>query len=209
MAYSEKRRSDPLQFLMTSSLSDHLMDSTYVFLFFLSKEYVRDCAFDPRRWTAPGQRSIWPSPCGHGLDTTEVPLDSKFFGFDKKLMLGKTCDRGHRWMVSKTISDCVEALIGAYYVGGGLSSALSLMKWLGVAVEVEHSLIDHALQIASLYSYAPKADDIGILESKIDYKFRNKGLLLEATTHATEGEQGVGYCYQVCTIMLTTVDSKF
>ncbi|KAL0327603.1 UNVERIFIED_CONTAM: Endoribonuclease Dicer3a [Sesamum angustifolium] len=81
------------------------------------QEYIRDCAFDPRRWTAPGQRSIWPSPCRHGLDGMEVPLDSKFFSEDTKLMLGKTCDRGHRWMGSKTISDCVEALIGAYYVG--------------------------------------------------------------------------------------------
>ncbi|KAL0297330.1 UNVERIFIED_CONTAM: Endoribonuclease Dicer3 [Sesamum radiatum] len=130
-------------------------------------EYIRDCAFDPRRWTAPGQRSIWPSPCRHGLDGMEVPLDSKFFSEDTKLMLGKTCDRGHRWMGSKTISDCVEALIGAYYVGGGLTAALSLMKWLGVEAEVELSLIDDAIRVASLYSYAPKAEDIFILESKL------------------------------------------
>ncbi|KAL0372085.1 UNVERIFIED_CONTAM: Endoribonuclease Dicer3a [Sesamum calycinum] len=131
------------------------------------QEYIRDCAFDPRRWTAPGQRSIWPSPCRHGLDGMEVPLDSKFFSEDTKLMLGKTCDRGHRWMGSKTISDCVEALIGAYYVGGGLTAALSLMKWLGVEAEVELSLIDDAIRVASLYSYAPKAEDIFILELKL------------------------------------------
>ncbi|KAK4422330.1 Endoribonuclease Dicer3a [Sesamum alatum] len=160
------------------------------------QEYIRDCAFDPRRWTAPGQRSIWPSPCRHGLDCMEVPLDSKFFSEDTKLLLGKTCDRGHRWMGSKTVSDCVEALIGAYYVGGGLTAALSLMKWLGVEAEVELSLIDDAIRVASLYSYAPKAEDIGILESKLGYIFSTKGLLLEAITHATEPEQGIGYCYQ-------------
>ncbi|KAI3454024.1 hypothetical protein Pfo_010687 [Paulownia fortunei] len=160
------------------------------------QEYIRDCAFDPRRWTAPGQCSLWPSPCGHGLDTNEVPLVSKFFSEDTKVLLGKACDRGHRWMVSKTISDCVEALIGAYYVGGGLTAALSFMKWLGIEAEVEHSLIDDAIKVASLYSYAPKAEDIGILESKLGYEFSTKGLLLEAITHATEPEQGVGYCYQ-------------
>ncbi|XP_020549446.1 endoribonuclease Dicer homolog 3a isoform X2 [Sesamum indicum] len=160
------------------------------------QEYIRDCAFDPRRWTAPGQRSIWPSPCRHGLDSMEVPLDSKFFSEDAKLLLGKTCDRGHRWMGSKTISDCVEALIGAYYVGGGLTAALSLMKWLGVEAEVELSLIDDAIRVASLYSYAPKAEDIFILESKLGYIFSTKGLLLEAITHATEPDQGVRYCYQ-------------
>ncbi|KAG8381903.1 hypothetical protein BUALT_Bualt05G0021200 [Buddleja alternifolia] len=160
------------------------------------QEYIRDCPFDPRKWTAAGQRSIWPSPCDHGLDTMEVPIDSKFFSEDTKLMLGKTCDRGHRWMGSKTLSDCVEALIGAYYVGGGLKAALRVMKWLGVEVEVEHSLIDDAIKIASLYSYAPKAEHIGAIESKIGYNFSIKGLLLEAITHATEPEQGVGYCYQ-------------
>ncbi|KAK6129787.1 hypothetical protein DH2020_036494 [Rehmannia glutinosa] len=160
------------------------------------QEYVRDCAFDPRGWTASGQRSIWPSPCGHGLDTMEVPLDSKFFSEDIKLLIGKTCDRGHRWMVSKTISDCVEALIGAYYVGGGLTAALSFMKWLGIEAEFEHSLIDDVIKVASLYSYAPKAEDIGIIESKLGYEFSTKGLLLEAITHESEREQGVGYCYQ-------------
>ncbi|KAL3819081.1 hypothetical protein ACJIZ3_004986 [Penstemon smallii] len=160
------------------------------------QRYVRDCAFDPRRWIAPGQRSIWPSPCRHGVDTMEVPLDDKFVTEDIKLMIGKTCDIGHRWMGSKTISDCVEALIGAYYVGGGLKAAVCLMKWLGIEVEIEPSWIENAISVASLYSYVPRAKDIESLESKLGYEFSIKGLLLEATTHATETEQGVGYCYQ-------------
>ncbi|KAL8499337.1 hypothetical protein ACS0TY_022353 [Phlomoides rotata] len=160
------------------------------------QEYVQDCAFDTRRWTAPGQRSIWPSPCTHGLDTREVPLESRFFSEDIKLMLGKTCDRGHRWMVSKTISDCVEALIGAYHVAGGLTAAVRLMKWIGIEAEVEPSLIDDAIKAASLHCYAPKAKDIDILESKLGYNFSTKGLLLEAITHESEPGEGVGYCYQ-------------
>ncbi|KAL0327604.1 UNVERIFIED_CONTAM: Endoribonuclease Dicer3 [Sesamum angustifolium] len=70
------------------------------------------------------------------------------------------------------------------------------MKWLGVEAEVDLSLIDNAIRVASLYSYAPKAEDIFILESKLGYIFSTKGLLLEAITHATEPDQGVGYCYQ-------------
>ncbi|KAK4485843.1 hypothetical protein RD792_008490 [Penstemon davidsonii] len=160
------------------------------------QRYIRDCAFDPRRWIAPGQRSIWPSPCRHGVDTMEVPLDDKFVTEDIKLMIGKTCDIGHRWMGSKTISDCVEALIGAYYVGGGLKAAVCLMKWLGIEAEIEPSWIENAISVASLYSYVPRAKDIENLETKLGYEFSIKGLLLEATTHATETEQGVGYCYQ-------------
>ncbi|KZV28338.1 endoribonuclease Dicer3a [Dorcoceras hygrometricum] len=157
------------------------------------QEYIRDCPFDPRQWTAPGQRSIWPSPCNHCVDTREVPLDDKFVTGDVKIIVGSTCDRGHRWMYSKTISDCAEALIGAYYVGGGLIAALSLMKWLGLETELKPTLINDAIKAASLHSYAPHIEAINILESKIGYKFNVKGLLLEAITHATEG---VDCCYQ-------------
>ncbi|KAL7196180.1 hypothetical protein ACSBR1_036234 [Camellia fascicularis] len=157
--------------------------------------YIRDGAFEPRRWIAPGQRSIHPCPCSCGVDTLEVPLDIKFQTEDAKVV-GKCCDRGHRWMGSKTISDCVEGLIGAYYVGGGLTAALQLMKWLGVDAELEPSLVDEAIKVASLHSYIPKAKEIETLESKLGYEFSIKGLLLEAITHASEQELGVGYCYQ-------------
>ncbi|CAL5419477.1 unnamed protein product [Camellia sinensis] len=158
--------------------------------------YIRDGAFEPRRWIAPGQRSIHPCPCSCGVDTLEVPLDIKFQTEDAKVV-GKCCDRGHRWMGSKTISDCVEALIGAYYVGGGLTAALQLMKWLGVDAELEPSLVDEAIKVASLHSYIPKAKEIETLESKLGYEFSIRGLLLEAITHASEQELGVGYCYQI------------
>ncbi|KAL3645874.1 Dicer dimerization domain [Castilleja foliolosa] len=160
------------------------------------QEYIRDCAFDSRRWVAPGQRSIWPVSCSHELDTPEVPLDSKFCSEDITLMLGKACDKGHRWMVSKTVSDCVEALIGAYYVGGGLAAASSFMNWLGIEVDFKPSLIDDSVRMASLYCYAPKAKDIHDVESKIGYVFDTKGLLLEAITHESGRKQGVDYCYQ-------------
>ncbi|XP_073142519.1 endoribonuclease Dicer homolog 3-like isoform X2 [Henckelia pumila] len=155
--------------------------------------YIRDCAFDPCKWTAPGQRSVWPSPCNHCVDTREVPMDDKFFTEDVKIKVGNTCSKGHRWMISKDISDCVEALIGAYYVGGGLTATLSLMKWLGIVTELEPSSVHDAIKAASLHSYAPHIEAINILESKIGYKFNFKGLLLVAITHASEG---LDYCYQ-------------
>ncbi|CAK9137650.1 unnamed protein product [Ilex paraguariensis] len=160
------------------------------------KEYIRDNAFEPRRWTAPGQRSIHLSPCDHGVDTLEVPLDSQFHTEDTKVVVGKCCDRGHRWIGSKTISDCVEALIGAYYVGGGLVAALRLMKWLGMDAELEPTVVDEAIKSASLHSYITKAKEIETLESKLGYTFCVKGLLLEAITHASEQELGIDYCYQ-------------
>lgn len=102
-------------------------------------------------------------------------------------------------MASKTISDCVESLIGAYYVGGGLTAAISFLKWLGMEADFEHSLVDDAIRTASLYCYAPKTEDIGALESKLGYNFSTKGLLLEAITYAVGPIEDVGYCYEVRT----------
>ncbi|XP_051119547.1 endoribonuclease Dicer homolog 3 isoform X2 [Andrographis paniculata] len=160
------------------------------------QEYIRDCPFDPRRWTAPGQLSIWPTPCNHELDTKEVPLDERFFSEDTTLTIGKTCDKGHRWMGSKTISDCVEALLGAYFVGGGLVAAIGFMKWLGIEGEFDPSLIHDSIKAASLYSYAPKAEEIATLEAKLGYDFTTKGLLLEAITHESISGLHVGHSYE-------------
>ncbi|KAK2391994.1 dicer [Trifolium repens] len=157
--------------------------------------YIRDSAFDPRRWVAPGQDCIHLVPCDCGLETLEVPLD-KFHTEDPKKVVGKLCDRGHRWMCSKTIADCVEALIGAYYVGGGLIAALHMMKWLGIDSGLEPSMVDEAIAAASLHTYTPKLNEIAILETKIGYEFSVKGLLVEATTHLSKSEHGTGCCYE-------------
>ncbi|XVF48783.1 hypothetical protein PTKIN_Ptkin03bG0216400 [Pterospermum kingtungense] len=154
--------------------------------------YIRDSAFDPRRWVAPGQRSLRPVPCKCGVDSLEVPLDKKFQTEDLKVKVGKSCDRGHRWICSKTISDCVEALIGAYYISGGLIAALHTMKWLGIDAELDPSLVTEAINRASLRSYVPN-DEMHIIESKIGYKFSVKFFLQEALTHASVHEL---YCYQ-------------
>ncbi|XVF35247.1 hypothetical protein REPUB_Repub18cG0129200 [Reevesia pubescens] len=154
--------------------------------------YIRDGTFDPRRWVAPGQRSLRPVPCKCRVDSLEVPLDKKFQTEDLKVKVGKSCDRGHRWMCSKTISDCVEALIGAYYISGGLIAALHVMKWLGIDAELDPSLVAEAINRGSFRSYVPN-NEIHIIESKIGYNFSVKFFLQEALTHASVPEF---YCYQ-------------
>ncbi|KAI3687844.1 hypothetical protein L1987_81547 [Smallanthus sonchifolius] len=160
------------------------------------QSYIRDIAFDPTRWTAPGQSPLRPCPCDHGVETIEVPIDAKYHTEEPKVLTGKCCDMGHRWLGSKTISDCVEALVGAYFVSGGLAAALHCMKWLGINCELDPSLVIEAIKTASLHSYTPKLDVLQSLESKLGYEFVVKGLLLEAITHASNQVQGVGYCYE-------------
>ncbi|KAJ0977945.1 hypothetical protein J5N97_013419 [Dioscorea zingiberensis] len=161
--------------------------------------YIRDAAFDPCRWVAPGQLSLRSVPCTCGVTTfrgSEVPLKVIYEKENKKIVIGKACDEGHRWMCPKTISDCVEALIGAYYTGGGLHAALAVLKWLGIDSEFEPEMFDEAMKAISIRSYLPKVDEIEKLESKLGYNFNTKGLLLEAITHASQQELGVNYSYQ-------------
>nr|CAB3479195.1 unnamed protein product [Digitaria exilis] len=158
--------------------------------------YIRDAAFDPRRWLAPGQLSIRPSPCECPVKTEVVTEDIHRID-DKSIIIGKACDKGHRWICSKTISDCVEALIGAYYVGGGLRAAFSVLKWLQIDIKIEEDLIMKAMSSACLRNYLPKVDDLELLETKLGYAFSVKGFLLEALTHPSQQESGATYCYQV------------
>ncbi|XXG48939.1 hypothetical protein AAC387_Pa02g3257 [Persea americana] len=142
------------------------------------------------------QVSIHPVPCKCGVDTFEVPLQSTYETEETSIVIGKACDRGHRWMCSKTVADCVEALIGACYVGGGLVAALQVMRWLQIDAELDPQLVEKAIQNASLWCYVPKIYEIETLEAKLNYKFSVKGLLLEAITHPSQQEFGAGYCYQ-------------
>lgn len=158
--------------------------------------YIRDAAFEPRRWVAPGQLTLHPVPCECGVENCEAPKKIIYETEDTNIVLGKACDEGHRWICSKTISDCVEALIGAYYVGGGLNAALAVLKWLGIDAEFEPELVEDIMRTASMWNYHPRIDEIEILESKLDYIFTVRGLLLEAITHASQQELGACYCYQ-------------
>lgn len=48
------------------------------------------------------------------FDKSEVPLDSRYHTFDETDTLGKSCYRGHRRLVSKSIAYCVKAVIDAF-----------------------------------------------------------------------------------------------
>lgn len=163
----------------------------------LVQNYIQDSPFDAPRWLAPGQRSLRPVPCECGVNSREVPLTHPTAVEHSAIKIGVTCDLGHRWLCSKTISDCLEALIGAYYVSGGMEAAQLFMTWVGVDCEHDLALVEEATRKASEFSFTIEDKNIDALESKLGYKFLNKGLLLEAITHASQQEAGSGCCYQV------------
>nr|CAB3494370.1 unnamed protein product [Digitaria exilis] len=188
--------------LMESVLDDDVAHSK-IDLFLIPNKmvyttgYVRDSAFDPRRWVAPGHISLRPFPCTCGVETAFVPFSGRYIRDDPSFVVGKPCDRGHRWMCSKTVSDCVEALVGAYYVGGGIAAALWVMRWFGIDIICDIKQVQKVKSIASHRCYLSKLKDIEELEAKLQYNFSVKSLLLEAITHPSLQELRVDYCYQV------------
>ncbi|OTA57243.1 RNase3 domain-containing protein [Hypoxylon sp. EC38] len=92
-----------------------------------------------------------------------------------------------RPMSTKTLADVVEALIGAAYLDGGLSKALTCIQIF--IPEVEWRNLDASRDI--LFSQTPMSTELlaplAPLEELIGYSFRNKNLLIEAATHSSFG----------------------
>ncbi|KAH8932656.1 hypothetical protein BDL97_19G085500 [Sphagnum fallax] len=129
--------------------------------------YIQDAQFSPSDWLAPGR-----------------PLD-----------LQKTKDAKTRLLAPKRIADVVEALIGAHYIEGGVDAALSFMKWLGLEVGVNLNLREQARMCSDWDRTLLENIDVIQLEMLLDYRFNNKGLLVQALTHAS-CERSCGACYQ-------------
>lgn len=158
--------------------------------------YIRDEPFNPSRWVAPGTHSKKTVPCRCDGKMIEESVNGIVDMEHKVVKVGKTCDQGHRWMCSKTIADSVEALIGSYLVGGGLSAALEFMSWLNIPVAYESGLVDIAFKHASVHPNILSRINIHMLESQLGYVFNNKALLVEAITHASQPDSEGVFCYQ-------------
>lgn len=116
-------------------------------------------------------------------------------GFRK---VGKSCIDGHRWLCLKTMADVVEALIGAYFISGGDIGALSFMRWVGVDVDYDIRDAQALREQVMIKPEVMESVHFDQLESCLGYVFRNKSLLLEAVTHASQQDGPGCRCYQVC-----------
>ncbi|CAA7398025.1 unnamed protein product [Spirodela intermedia] len=105
------------------------------------------------------------------------------------------CNKRHRWLQRKTISDVVEALIGAFLVDSGLKAASAFLQWIGIRVDFDvlniHRVCKESYKNMSLSDNI----DIAALERLLGYTFQHKGLLLQAFIHPSYNKH-LGGCYQ-------------
>lgn len=172
------------------------------------QSYIQADRFAPSRWAAPGVLPVY--------DEDIKDDESSLFDDESSTTMGDSRSESHdyaddddemedgelendsssyRVLSSKTLADVVEALIGVYYVEGGKIAANHLMKWVGIQVEFDNEEIEHAIKPSNVPESVLRSVDFDVLEAALDIQFKDRGLLVEAITHASRPSSGVS-CYQ-------------
>ncbi|KAK7412825.1 hypothetical protein VNO78_04480 [Psophocarpus tetragonolobus] len=135
--------------------------------------FIRNEAFEPNAWIIPGD-------------------NSGIFKFKELVTNGKKIYvSGERKLKRKIIADVVEALIGAFLSSGGEEAALLFMNWIGIKVSFNKIPYERHFDIQP-----ENLVNVRFLESKLNYSFNDRSLLVEAVTHGSYMLPEVPRCYQ-------------
>lgn len=111
------------------------------------------------------------------------------------------CSKNHHLLQRKAIADVVEALIGACILDSGFKAANAFLRWIGIPVDFQNSDIYKVFMRSKNNLPLMNLRDFYKIEDLLGYKFRWKGLLVQAFTHPSY-ENHYGGCYQVLLINL-------
>ncbi|KAL6559458.1 Dicer-like protein 1 [Orobanche gracilis] len=192
-------------------MRQQMVSNVVLYQFALDKglqSYIQADRFAPSRWAAPGVLPVFDEDTKEG----ESSLFDQEFDSNEKLKR-KTQDidiyeedetedgelesdsSSYRVLSGKTLADVVEALIGVYYVEGGKYAANKLMKWIGIDIEVDIKEINYSIKPSTVPDSILRSIDFDALEGSLNTRFNDKGLSVEAITHASRPSSGVS-CYQ-------------
>ncbi|PVG02206.1 hypothetical protein CPB86DRAFT_614430 [Serendipita vermifera] len=112
-----------------------------------------------------------------------------------RLNTDKSTKINSEWFVERTlarrsIQDCMEALLGAAWISGGVSTALEVGTRLGLCFGGENVWWERYDQTGSLVKVNSPFPEV---EEVLGYRFRDKTLLLEALTHPSFAKGGTSY----------------
>uniref|UniRef100_A0A0D9W711 Dicer-like protein 4 n=1 Tax=Leersia perrieri TaxID=77586 RepID=A0A0D9W711_9ORYZ len=152
--------------------------------------YIRDQQFEPTQFFAPGR------PCKLVCNTdVEVSLHQMDIHPDNRVNCNLICTKSHHWLHRKVIADVVESLTGAFLVEGGFKVAFAFLHWMGIDVDFSNSALYRVLDASSINLSLMDRIYTAELEESIGYKFKHKGLLLQAFVHPSFSQHSGG-CYQ-------------
>lgn len=171
------------------------------------QSYIQADRFAPSRWAAPGVLPVFDEDIKDGdsslfdeersLTEDKPGINHLDDGYEDEIEDGEleSDSSSYRVLSSKTLADVVEALIGVYYVEGGKIAANHLMSWIGIQVEFDNEGIESAIRPSNVPESILRSVDFDALEGALNIKFKERGLLIEAITHASRPSAGVS-CYQ-------------
>ncbi|KAG0494006.1 hypothetical protein HPP92_005000 [Vanilla planifolia] len=151
--------------------------------------YIRDELFEPSLYFPLGR------PC---TQVCSVDTESTLHCFKMKDgtdYADVKCNKCHHWLQRKTIADAVEALVGAFLVESGFKAAISFLRWLGLSVDYEIVDVYKILEASKINLSLNDVVDVKALEESLGYKFKHRGLLLQAFVHPSYDKHHGG-CYQ-------------
>ncbi|CAL7946238.1 unnamed protein product [Xylocopa violacea] len=107
---------------------------------------------------------------------------------------------GMQTVSDKAVADCVEALIGVYLRSMGIKDTVTLLKWFKILPnEIDTNSLLYGIPAnpiiceGNVNYFMPWASNI---ESRLGYKFKNRGYLLQAFTHPSFTANNITECYQ-------------
>jgi endoribonuclease Dicer len=168
------------------------------------QSYIQADRFAPSRWAAPGVLPVFDEDSKEFDEESTTPLtgpdikEPSFYDDCAENIREEgelESDLGsYRVLSSKTLADVVEALIGVYYVAGGKEAANHFMNWVGIHVDLNPNDIT-PIKSYNIPEVVMRSIDFDTLEDALNMMFNNRGLLVEAITHASRPSSGVS-CYQ-------------
>ncbi|XP_027348830.1 endoribonuclease Dicer homolog 2-like [Abrus precatorius] len=134
--------------------------------------FIRNKEFKPKQWDIPGDKS-------KGLLLKEELVSNRTRVY--------TCET--REIKFDIVADVVEALIGAFCTEDE-KAALSFIKWIGVNIDTNIVPYERPLSTA-----AEKLVNVQVLETLLNYSFKNPYLLVEALIHRSCNRPEIPTCY--------------
>lgn len=109
---------------------------------------------------------------------------------------------GRQNVADKVVADSVESIIGAGLCTLGTEGALNILKWFQV-IPLQSKVELKSVPVSSMSFNEIASKEINIhmpwanmIETRLNYKFNDRSLLLQALSHPSYSSNGITPCYQ-------------
>ncbi|XP_020280276.1 endoribonuclease Dicer [Pseudomyrmex gracilis] len=137
---------------------------------------------------------------GHTSEDTQNSIQQIVSGWDKgDTQTGFEHYLGVQILSDKTVADSVEALIGVYLRSNGIVGAATLLKWFEILPDINIDILLNTTPLKPVYyteNLALHMPWATALETRFNYKFKDRALLLQAFSHPSYTANKSTDCYQ-------------